>query len=335
MKRVLVHGFGSIGQRHLRVIREQDPGLSLAVLSEHGTHRFAGDTDVQVFTNMPEAQSFQPDAVVVANAAVAHVASAKAWLQTGAHVLVEKPVSVDLDGVDELTQLAQTNRCTFQVGYNLRYAPGLRLLHSWCLQRRLGRIHSARLEVGQHLASWRKNIDPLRSVSAQRSLGGGVLLELSHEIDYLQWILGPVKWVSSHLLRQGSWQIDVEDTALLVLGLSGPDHCVASVQLDFVRHDATRTCTLIGEMGSLRWNGLTGHVEFYRQDADAWQTLEHVPPERDATYRIQWDGFALACRTGAVPEVTLRDGACVLRVVDAARRSASAGGARVDVESFA
>lgn len=335
MRRVLVHGFGSIGQRHLRVIRAAEPTAELGVLSEHGRHLEMAETSAQRFHTLADALTFRPQAVVVANAAVAHVEAASTWLQAGAHVLVEKPLSANTEGLSALDAQVRTSGRTLQVGYNLRQASGLRRLREWCAQGRLGRVHSARVEVGQNLATWRPGADPLLSVSAQRALGGGVLLELSHEIDYLQWLLGPADWVSAQLLRQGAWNMDVEDTALLTVGFAGADGCVASLQMDFVRHDSTRRCTLIGEGGSLRWDALAGSVQHLTADSPDWTTLEQSAPERDATYSAQWALFMAACRGETPPAVELADGARVLRVVESARRSAAQGGQRFSVEPWA
>ena len=333
MKRVLVHGLGSIGRRHLRVIRAADPTVELVALSEHGSQLPPGETGVPVFRSMAQAQAFGPDAVVVANAAVGHVESASAWVRAGAHVLIEKPLAAGLDGTADLAALAQASGYVVQVGYNLRQSPGLRQMRAWCGARRLGRIHSVRAEVGQHLATWRPGTDPLRSVSARRALGGGVLLELSHEIDYLQWLLGPVAWVSAHLMRQGSWGIDVEDSALLTLGYSGVDGCVATLQMEFVRHDTTRRCTLIGEGGSLQWDALAGRLQARMAGSAQWDLLPTEPGGRDATYAAQWAAFVTACAGLGAPAVTLAEGAQVLRVVEAARRSSTLGGQRVPVEA--
>lgn len=334
MRRVLVQGFGSIGRRHCRVIRALHPDIELAVLSEHGSHADSPVPAHRLFTRLEDAVAFQPQAVVVANAAVAHVASIEHWIRAGSHVLVEKPLATSALGLAELGEWVARSGLTLQVGYNLRQMSGLRLMRDWLRQGRLGRIHSARVEVGQNLANWRAGGDPLRSVSASRALGGGVLLELSHEIDYLQWLLGPAVWVSAQLSRQGAWDIDVEDTALLTLGLGDQGNCVAALQMDFLRHDTTRRCTLIGELGSLQWDAPAGRVSWWACDATGWETVEEVPAERDATYRLQWLSFIASCETGAAPAVDLEDGVSTLRVVDAARRSNDVGGGRTRVDDF-
>ena len=78
-------------------------------------------------------------------------------------------------------------------------------------------IRRLRCEIGQYLPLWRPGSDYRLGVSANRALGGGVLLELSHELDYLRWIFGDVDWVQASLERQSALEIDVEDTAHLLL----------------------------------------------------------------------------------------------------------------------
>ena len=123
---------------------------------------------------------------------------------------------------------------------------------------------------------------------------------------------------------QSSLEIDVEDTAHLVLGfekgVTGA-HLVATVNMDFVRHDTTRSCTVIGENGSLRWNAIAGSVECYEAGAQGWQLLYAQEPLRDESYLKQWQHF-LACIGGSeVPLVSGEDGLAVLRVVEAAKYS--------------
>ena len=73
------------------------------------------------------------------------------------------------------------------------------MLKDYVDSKKLGKIFSVRCEVGQNLMYWRKDRDYRSSVTANRNLGGGVLLELSHELDYLSWIFGPCKWVRAML----------------------------------------------------------------------------------------------------------------------------------------
>jgi predicted dehydrogenase len=107
------------------------------------------------------------------------------------------------------------------VGYNLRFMKSLKKFREILKKNTIGKILSIRSEVGSYLPSWRPDSDYKKSVSAIKKLGGGVLLELSHDIDYLVWLFGNVKWVSSTIHRQSNLKIDTEDTAHITLCLSG------------------------------------------------------------------------------------------------------------------
>ena len=138
----------------------------------------------------------------------------------------------------------------------------------------VGRPLSVRCEIGQYLPSWRSDNVYRFCVSARSDLGGGVLLELSHEVDYLCWIFGEVDWVTSWVGNAGDLDIDVEDTVHLIFafkskGLSKP--VIANLNLDFIRRDTTRICTVIGTEGSLLWNGLNGVIDIYKPGSNSWE----------------------------------------------------------------
>ena len=138
-------------------------------------------------------------------------------------------------------------------GYNLRFSPSLMYFNELIKKNIVGQILSVRCEVGQYLPEWRPNKDYRKTVSANFHLGGGVLLELSHEIDYLRWIFGEVDWVRATLAQQSSLVFDVEDSAHLTLGFLPNENgrqLIGTLNLDFIRHDQTRACIAIGEKGA-------------------------------------------------------------------------------------
>lgn len=281
-------------------------------------------------SSLDEAVAFRPDAVVVAGPATMHMDAALPFARAGVALLIEKPLSASPDGVPELLEAVAVAGGVLMVGYNLRHLPSLQTFRQAVLAGRVGHVLSVRAEVGQYLPSWRPTSDYRNSVSAARRLGGGVLLELSHEVDYLRWIFGPVDWVKAHASTQSALEIDVEDCAHLVLGFE-PDtegrQVVGRVDLDFIRHDTVRGCIAIGESGTLRWNALSGTVDVFAAGASGWELLANQPVQGDDSYLAQWRHF-LACIEGRErPLVTGLDAWSTLQVVEAARKSAARGDA--------
>lgn len=247
--------------------------------------------------------------------------------------MVEKPLSASLDGLAQLLETCREKGLVLLTGYNLRYLPSLRRFRDLLNQNAIGQVLSVRCEIGQYLPSWRPDVDYRLGASARRQLGGGALLELSHELDYLRWIFGDIDWVNATLSRQSCLEIDVEDTAHLILGFvpGGNGHSlIASLSLDFIRHDTARFCMAIGSSGSLRWNGLTGTVELFEPGAQDWRELFRYQHARDDSYLAEWRHFLSCVDEGASPLVSGEDGLRVLEIIDAARQ-ASASGSRTKV----
>ncbi len=326
--RLLIVGFGSIGARHLRLARSLLPEAQILVMRQRGGQQVPEGADGCVQT-LEQAQAFRPTAAVIAGPAPMHATLALPLARAGVHLLIEKPLDASSESIPALLAACKDSGSLLLVGYNLRFLPSLRAFRDAVHQGQAGRILSVRAEVGQYLPSWRPAIDYRESVSASRKLGGGVLLELSHEIDYLRWIFGELAWVKAAAARQSTLEIDVEDCAHLVLGFLSDDAqhtLMARLDLDFIRHDTSRSCVAIGETGSLRWNGLTGVVDFFATGASAWQTIANLPHKGDDSYLAQWGHF-LACVAGEeAPLTTGIDGLRALQLVESAKLAASQAG---------
>lgn len=333
-QRVLIVGFGSIGQRHLRIVRESLPKSDVRVLRREPGAMAEGADDC--FYSLDEALAFKPQVAIIANPAPFHVRIALALARQSCHLLVEKPLSDRPEEVSELLAAASAGGIVLQVAYNLRFSPSLRDFRQWVQSGRIGRILSIRCETGQHLETWRPGTDYRQGVSACRELGGGVLLELSHELDYLRWIFGDIDWVGAWMGHQSALEINVEDTAHLLLGfrdspvVAGACAPVAALALDFLRRDATRRCVAIGETGSLVWDGIAGSVRLCVGPGNLEsEVLSEHPPVRDETYREQWRHFLSCVENKSSPLVGGHDGLAVVELVKAAWRSVALEGARV------
>lgn len=335
MERVLVVGSGSMGQRHLRVARSLLPDADIRVLSRRPLPDLPQGAN-GCLTKLEDAADFAPQIAAIANPAPFHIETAKFLLSLGANLLIEKPLADSPLGVKEMLGYAHECRRFVQVGYNLRFFPSLAMFRDHITAGTVGRVLCARAEVGSYLPDWRPATDYRNGVSAQRALGGGVLLELSHEIDYLRWIFGEISHVYADLGNQGSLEIDVEETVQMILSFVGnQEGCglTANLSMDFLRRDRVRQCFAIGERGTLCWNGLTGCVELFVEGADRWETLFAEPEELERSYIGEWEHLLDCIRQGATPLVSGDDGLTVLQVVEAARRS-SESKTRTVVESI-
>ncbi len=329
-------GLGSIGKRHLRLARELLPNADIRVYRHQATNEVYEYSNGS-FSSIEESIAFAPDIAVIASPATFHIATAQALAEAGVHLFIEKPLSSSLNGITKLLETCKRQGVVLLTGYNLRFLPSLKRYRDLLGENVVGKVLSVRCEIGQYLPYWRPDSDYRQSVSAKSEFGGGALLELSHEFDYLRWIFGEVKWVKATLSRQSMLEIDVEDTAHLILGFTSAldgYQLIGTVNLDFIRHDTTRLCTVIGERGSLRWNGLTGEVLFYGAGKKEWELMFIHQHHRDESYEAEWKNFIECVNTHKTPLITGQDGLRVMEIIEAARLSTKSGGQMVEIEKI-
>jgi predicted dehydrogenase len=210
------------------------------------------------------------------------------------------------------------------VGYNLRFHPPLAALREAICSGRIGRVVSIRAEVGQYLPDWRPGRDYRGTQSAHQSRGGGLILELSHEIDYPMWMLGDIGSVVAKAGKASDLEIDTDDVAELVVTFAGG--AIGSIHLDMVQRRPRRLCRVVGTEGTLEWEASSDSVRFFsaadRTECDLWPG---GPCDRNEMYLRELRHF-LDCAAGRCqPAVTGEDGRRTLRVALAAAASARTG----------
>jgi predicted dehydrogenase len=320
---ILIIGFGSIGQKHLRVIRSILPDAKITVVRQHNTVNSAHPPEGanSITDNLQLALRHNPDAAVLAGPAKNRMDIAKILATSGVHILAEKPISMTIDGVKEVLEIAAKNNIVFMVGHVLRQLPVLNALKQSIDNGDIGQMFSLHAQVGQHLADWRSGTDYRSSVSAQKKLGGGALFELSHELDYVRWLLGQPTSVTCRTSQAGDLGIDAETCADLILEF--PDHIQASVHLDFIQRPASRTCVVNGSLGKLTANLIEGTLHLTESETGQTQKIQTPSnKDRDAIFIQQAEHFLTCIKNGLNPLVSGYDGFDVLKITLAAKHSA-------------
>ncbi len=185
-------------------------------------------------------------------------------------------------------------------------------------------------DVGQYLPDWRPGTDYRDGITARLALGGGALLELSHEIDLMSWIAGPIKAVMARMRRIGNLDIETEDCVDLVFDFSGG--ASGTAHLDLLQRIPQRSVRVIGSEGTLEWDYFADAVRFRTPDMAEWQTADSPKiDDRNAMYRRELEVFLESAKEGRTDQ-PLTNGRDVMAVIAAARRSDMASGARIEVE---
>ncbi len=320
-KSVLVAGAGSIGRRHLGNLRKLGFTQLAACDPDHSRLEYvASEFQVQCFPTYEEGlKGFQPEIVFVCTPPVEHVPQATLALKAGADVFIEKPISDKLEGVIQVGDEAAARGAVLQVGYNLRFNPGIQLLKRLVDEGIPGRILWARAEVAQYLPEWRPWQDYRQSYTARRELGGGIILDASHEIDYMLWLLGAPHELTCMAGQVSGLDVNVEDCATILLRFfSGAQ---ADIHMDFVQRNASRSCVLAGESATLQWYYAQNEVSIIRPGSQ----IEVIKYDFEANqmYLAELDDFLSRVHERRNSSRSLTDSKLALEVALAALQSSS------------
>ena len=224
--RVLVIGLGSIGKRHLGLLQEL--GCDVAACTKHGL------PEVRCFESIETAvQTHRPEKILIANATSDHYSTLRQLKNLGvtADLLVEKPL---FSRPDETQPLEVQQRIS--VAYNLRFHPAVLALREVLKDEE---PVSAHLYVGMHLSTWRPGRDYRTTYSASKVQGGGVLRDLSHELDLGLWLFGSWSRLVAHGGHFSELEIETEDTVSI---LWAAERCPkVGVEINYLDRASRRT----------------------------------------------------------------------------------------------
>lgn len=260
MHKYIVVGLGNISKRHRSNIKAFDSEAYVISVSSRGVIPDVLPCNCdRVVASIEEIDFESVKLAVVASPATKHIEHTLSLLDKKVPVLVEKPLACDINDAQKLVdyQIHKPDS-KVAVAYCLRYMSSLTTIREVIASGRLGKLQKVNIEVGQDLATWRPNINYQKSVSANSHLGGGVLMELSHEFDYCMSLFGDLTPVFSIMRSSNRFNIDVEDEAQVTCVAA--DNLLINIQLDFLQVVATRTCRIVGSEGTLEWDLLTETV---------------------------------------------------------------------------
>lgn len=247
--KVAIVGAGSIGLRHRKILG----GLNheVVLISGHDPSAKYKSLDGALVN-----ENF--DYVVIASETSRHSDDLNSLIinKFAGRVLVEKPLFT------KRSRLQENVFATAAVGYNMRFHPAILWLKQTLPS--LGVITSANLYVGQYLPSWRPNSDYRNSSSARQTSGGGVLRDLSHELDLALNIFGDWQKLTALGGKFSNLEIDTEDTFSILMQT---ELCSAvSIQMNYLDRINQRSITINGNEGSINIDLISGSTNFNDQE---------------------------------------------------------------------
>lgn len=307
--KALVVGFGSIGRRHAANLLALNGIERVEIL----TARSIPDDDKRL-TRANSLESADADFAVIANETDRHAETALKLMERGVHLFIEKPLAATIGEAEAVARKAADLRVKVFVGYNLRFLGALKILKEKIADGAVGKPYCARFEVGQYLPDWRPDRDYRKTYSASAA-GGGVALDLSHEIDAMRYLFGdPLLWKTLKL-RSGTLEIESDDIFEGIYEYA--NGLVSGVHADYLAPRKKRLVTVAGSGGeaicdiahsTLDVIGRSGEVGFSAKGGPLFDAVR--------TYADELESFVRSLTLDTAPEITADDGVRALRLTE-------------------
>ncbi len=251
----MIIGAGSIGKRHWKIassIKNDTSNNEISSISIVSKYYKNAD-----FSSIVEGiKTFQPTHIVLATKTEDHFTDFQTINSniSGIDILIEKPIFKNFEQINVLNN-------NYYVAYNLRFSKIIEEIKSITTENRI--LH-AEVYVGSFLPYWRPNIDYRDNYSAKKSEGGGVLRDLSHELDYIVYLFGNIRRVAAIVSKISSLEIDSEDLAAIVMeSYSGT---IISLTMNYISKIPIRKITMVSNTETYIADIATGSLKTEKEN---------------------------------------------------------------------
>jgi predicted dehydrogenase len=305
---ILIIGAGSIGRRHAANLAELGANVSIHDVNPSALESFCKDPRYSPVYDLDRSLcDGRYSAAIICTPNHLHIPYAQKAADAGLHLFIEKPLSHTLEGVDRLAETVEKNHLMAMAGFNLRYEPGLQFIKKVLDP---ANVAFASLEFGSYLPGWRPGTDYRTVYSANRSMGGGIILDDVHELDYACWLFGYPASIHSDFGTFGSLGIDVEDVA--DIHMRYPDRHVA-IHMDYLQREYSRRCKIIMKDGfGIEWV-YGDHATIHSGSGDQSVQYKDMFAANDM-YRDEMREFLSCIREDRNPESDLANAITILKI---------------------
>jgi len=322
---VLIAGCGSAGRRHARVLAELGV-RDIRACDPTAAQRAALKQQIpitKIYESFAAGLEDQPDTTLICTPPDMHIPMISEAIESGCHVLCEKPLSDSTQGIDEVVELAIRKRRKVMVALCFRFHEGLLKAHQYLREGRIGRLVSVRALMGEHLPEVRPDY---REMYMSRYEGA---YDLSHDVDLAIWYAGqPIRSVRAYA---GSYSdIGIEAPDMVEILVDFQDRCLANVHLDFFQQPRRRQIDLIGTEGVIlvefaSWDHCT--ISCYDQASTSW-LAEELDTQRDDMFAAEDREFLVAVAENRQFSCTITEARKSVEVIELAKHDVGSQGAR-------
>lgn len=324
-KHILILGSGSAGQRHAKNLASL--GCHISVMDPRPDRLKDIAKEVETIGRYQTLEDAfgglkKIDGVAVTSPPVFHVEQSIKALEQGIPVLLEKPVSPDESSARKLQEMVKRTGTPLLLGYTYRWWPPLIKVRDLIRSQEIGVLRHAKFVMSAHLADWHPWENYWEFFMASKALGGGALLDESHWIDLMFWLLGKPEMISARIDKISDLKIDTDDNVDILIIYKNGLH--VTMHLDLYGRPHEKYIRFVGEGGTILWTIDPNQVAVGKEMTENWETHEYECERNDMFLGVDKE-FLDVLNGTPVTTCHIQDGVRVLEFIEAARKSSAEG----------
>lgn len=254
--KVLIIGLGSIAKKHIAAINQLDESAEIFALRSNPNSKSDLSGVVDIY-NLNDIKVSYFDFVLISNPTSEHFSTIQQLVEFNIPLFIEKPLFSE---INEETQILvdeiEKKGITTYVACNLRFLDCIKELKTLLKEEKINEVN---VYCGSYLPDWRPGVDFRTVYSANKEMGGGVHIDLIHELDYVYWLFGNPDQTNSFFSNTSSLQISAYDYANYLWTYKTFS---ASIILNYYRKESKRSIEVVTDNGTYYVDLLKNFIEF-------------------------------------------------------------------------
>lgn len=255
--KIIIFGLGSIGRRHAQILLNNFNNYQLFAFRSNSRAE-KNNLGIKEVNSWPQVEKLNAQAAFITNPTALHIRTALRCARSGMHIFMEKPLSHSLKNINELERICGKKGLSCYVAYCLRFHPLIIKIRNLLKGKK---IYHARISCSSYLPDWRKKSNYRKSYSSLAALGGGVLLDLSHEFDYIEYLFGRIVDTRGAYGRLSDLTVDSEDYADVLLKTDRLIHI--NLHLNFLSRMSERSIKVDFKDGYISGDLLNSRLDYF------------------------------------------------------------------------
>lgn len=251
--KILICGLGSVGKRHLcNLLKLGYKKKDIIMFRSYKGQKKSNINGIKTFYNLDKALIEKPQVAIISNPTHLHLKTAIKCAKKKMDIFIEKPLTNSRKNLYQIQKIQKKNNNKIMIGYMMRFHPIIKKIKNLLKKNYIGKVYHFKMHWGEFLPNWHKNENYKKSYAANKSMGGGVALTLSHDLDLSNYLFGKIKKCFKVKNNTKILKIRAEEIADFLL--IHEKNVIGNIHLDYLQKKPERFIKIYGTNGKLEMN---------------------------------------------------------------------------------